>query len=289
MSKRKWAAFPGPGSEFDYEGAALKKSWARLHQGDREPFPSADWVEEVFSGSPAAKKSAGKAGADPEAVAGKLQDAWRAFHRGDFQQAAEEGAKLGIVGATVANKAAGIYANYLERDAKVRLALLAEAAERAEEARKALPEHANAHYQLAYNLGRYSQGISVVKALAEGLGTRIGQALKRTLELEPKHAEAHMASGTWHAEIIDKVGGLVGGLTYGASRDQALQHFRKALELEPKSAIARIEYAAGLLLLDRSKKAEAKKLLAEAAKARPADAMEWLDADLAASRLAEFS
>ncbi len=288
MSRKKWTAFPDPRDEFDYPGPALKKNWARLHQGDREPFPSAEWVEQAFEDSPAAKKSAGRAGADPQALAERLQEAWRAFHRGDFQQAAEEGVKLGIAGYAVANKAAGIYANYLERDPKARLALLEEAAARAEEARKAMPEHANSHYQLAYNLGRYSQGISVVKALAEGLGTRIGQALKRTLELEPKHAEAHMASGTWHAEIIDKVGALVGGLTYGASRDRALQHFRKALELEPKSAIARVEYAGGLLMLDRSKQAEAKKLLAEGAKARPADAMEWLDADLAAKRLEDL-
>jgi predicted Zn-dependent protease len=87
---------------------------------------------------------------------------------------------------------------------------------------------------------------------------------------------------------VDKVGGLVAGLTYGASRDKALQHFRKALELEPKSAIARVEYAAGLLMLDRSKRAEARKLLAEAAKAKPADAMEWLDAELAARRLEDL-
>jgi hypothetical protein len=288
MTKRKWIAFHGPGDDFDQAGAALKKNWGRLHQGDREPFPSAAWVQQVFSGSAAAKKSAGKLGSDPESVADRLQDAWRAFHRGEFQRAAEEGAKLGIAGSTVANKSAGIYANYLERDGRARLELLQEAAARAEEARKALPEHANAHYQLAYNLGRYSQGLSVVKALAEGLGTRIGQALQRTLELEPKHAEAHMASGTWNAEIVDKVGGLVAGLTYGASRDKALQHFRKALELEPKSAIARVEYAAGLLMLDRSRKAEAKKLLAEAAKAKPADAMEWLDAERAARRLEEL-
>ena len=286
MTKRRWIAFHGPGDEFDQPGAALKKNWARLHQGDREPFPSAEWVEQAFADSPAAKKSAGKLG--PGAVAEKLQDAWRAFHRGDFQRAAEEGAKLGIVGYTVANKASGIYANYLERDGRARLGLLQEAADRAEEARKALPEHANAHYQLAYNLGRYSQGLSVVKALAEGLGTRIGKALQQTLALEPKHAEAHMASGTWNAEIVDKVGGLVAGLTYGASRDKALQHFRKALELEPKSAIARVEYAAGLLMLDRSKKAEARKLLAEAAKAKAADAMEWLDAELAGKRLDEL-
>jgi hypothetical protein len=285
--KKKWAAFPQPQDAFDYQAAALKKHWARLHQGDCEPFPTTEFVERAFA-SAGVKKSAGKLGNDPAAAAAALQDAWRAYHRGDFQQAHEQGLKLGLIGYAVANKAAGIYATYLEEDGKDRLALLDEAAKRADEARRAMPEHANSHYLLAYCLGRYSQGISVLKALTQGLGGRIKQALDRTLVLEPKHAEAHSASGTYHAEVIDKVGSLVGSLTYGVSKERALAHYKKALELHPKQAIARVEYAAGLLMLDSSKKAEAKKLLVEAAKLKPIDAMELLDAELAAARLEEL-
>ena len=48
----------------------------------------------------------------------------------------------------------------------------------------------------------------------------------------------------------------------------------------PDSAIARIEKANGLVVLfGRSRLAEAKKLYAEAALAKPADAMQWLDAE----------
>jgi hypothetical protein len=285
---QNWSAYPhGPRDRFDFAGPALKRQWARLHQGDCEPYPSPEWVEQAFAAA-AVRKSAGKLGNDPAAAAAALQDAWRAYHSGEFQQACERALKLGFVGYAAANKAVGIYANYLEADPRARLALLGEAAKRAEEARKAMPEHANSHYLLAYCLGRYSQGISVLKALTQGLGGRIKGALERTLELAPKHAEAHSATGTYHAEVIDKVGSLVGSLTYGASRDRALTHYRKAVELHPKQAIARVEYAAGLLMLDGSKKAEAKKLLAEAAKLKPADAMERLDAELAAKRLAEL-
>ena len=283
---RKWTAFPGPRTGYDYTGAALKKAWARLHRGDCEPFPSAQWVEEVFAAAPAARKSAGKLGSDPEAVAQALQDAWRAYHRGDYQAACEMGLALGVIGHTVADKATSMYATFLEADKKARLALFGQAAERSEAARKAMPEHANAHYLVAYCLGRHSQGSSVIEAITKGVAGRVKEALERTLALEPKHADAHTATGTYHAEVIDKVGALVGGITYGANQADALAHYRKALSLNPDSAIARVEYARGLLMLDDSKEASARKLLAEAARLKPADATEQLDAELADARLA---
>jgi intracellular sulfur oxidation DsrE/DsrF family protein len=86
----------------------------------------------------------------------------------------------------------------------------------------------------------------------------------------------------FHAEVIDKVGSIVGSMTYGASKQAALRHFSTALTLAPKSAIARVEYAHGLTLLDA--KANAKQvdeLYAEAAEFDAGDAMERLDIDRA--------
>jgi tetratricopeptide (TPR) repeat protein len=258
--KTAWTAFPYPDKAFDYVGASLRKHWARLHLGDREPYP-----------------------AEP-----KLAEAWRSFHRGDFQQAVELGLELGPPGYAVANKAASIYANYLEPNRTRKLKILEEVGARAEEAVAALPRHANSHYLYAYALGRHSQGASVVEALAQGIGGKIRDALARTLELEPKHAEAHTAVGTYHAEIIDKVGSILGGLTYGASRDKALDHYRKALALHPDSAIARVEFAGGLMMMfGKSRLDEATRLTVEASKLEPKDAMERLDVELARSKLEE--
>jgi tetratricopeptide (TPR) repeat protein len=254
---KKWNPFPHERNAFDYAGVSLKKRWARLHRGDCEPFPDAQAVRE----------------------------AWRAFHRGDFQQAWEAGRALGPAGYAPACKSAATYATYLERDARRAAALLNEAAGLSEKAGAALPEHANSHYLHAYCLGRYAQKISVTRALADGLAGRVKSALERALELEPRHAEAHVASGTYHAEVIGKVGALLGSLTYGASADEALAHYRKALKLHPDSAIVRLEYARGLLLMDDSRKAEARKLLAQAAALEPADAAESLDVEHARARL----
>src|SRR5438105_12312561 len=60
---KEWAKFPYAARAYLYEGAALKKHWGRLHRGDCEPLPK-------------------------DAAA---QEAWRAFHAGEFQRAVEAG------------------------------------------------------------------------------------------------------------------------------------------------------------------------------------------------------
>ncbi|GAP36460.1 hypothetical protein ABXN37_15015 [Piscinibacter sakaiensis] len=253
----KWTAFPHDPAPYTHDAASLKKHWARLHQGDAEPLPK-----------------------DAAALA-----AWAAFHAGDFQKAVEAGLKAGGSGLTAANKAQAIYATYLEKSEKNRLALFQEVAQRAEAQAAAEPGNANAHYLLAYALGRYSQGISVAKALSQGLGAKVKGALERAIELNPKHADAHIGLGTFHAEVIDKVGSLL-GRTQGASKEAGLNAFKTALKLNPHSAIARVEYANGLVMLEGDKKMkEATKLYEEAAACEPADAMERLDVEMAQAEL----
>jgi tetratricopeptide (TPR) repeat protein len=260
MAKSGWTKFPHPDKAYGYDGAALKKHWDRLHRGDCEPFPKDE----------------------------ALQDAWRHYHAGEFGEAVAAGLDAGVEGYNVANKAAAIYATHLEKAGAKKVKLLEEAMERGAEAMKARPRDANAHYFYAMAAGRYSQEISVAKALAQGLGGRIKEALLQALKLQPKHADAHIALGAWHAEIIGKVGAMVGGLTYGAKKDAALEHFQKALKLNPDSAIARIEYANGLVtLFGKEKLKEAEKLYAEAAKQKPLDAMERLDVEAARAELAD--
>ena len=54
-----WNPFPHDNTAFEYSGGALKKAWSRLHAGDREPYPQTE----------------------------ELVEAWRSFHRGEFQRA----------------------------------------------------------------------------------------------------------------------------------------------------------------------------------------------------------
>ena len=91
------------------------------------------------------------------------------FTRGTSRRRRTSAGKAGDDGITVANKAQAIYANYLEENEKRKLKLFEEVAQRAEDSfRRRQPKNANAYYWQAYALGRYAQGISVVKALAQG-------------------------------------------------------------------------------------------------------------------------
>lgn len=255
----KWTAFPHDGAEYTYDTAALKKHWARLHAGDAEPLP-----------------------ADAKVLA-----AWALFHAGEFENATEAGLKAGGAGITVANKAQAIYANYLEKSEQTKLALFMAVAERAETQLASDPNNANAYYFMAYALGRYSQGVSIAKAFAQGLGSKVKSALETAIKLAPTHADAHVALGAFHAEVIDKVGSLL-GRTQGASKDAGLAMFKTALKLNPTSTIAMVEYANGLVMLEGDKKMkEATKLYEDAAAAMPLDAMERLDVEMAKAELGD--
>lgn len=249
----RWTPFPHAG-DYRFDVASVKNLWSQLHCGDAEPCP------------------------DDAAV---LQ-AWALYHNGEFEQAAAAGLGAGGPGITVANKATAIYANYLEPKEKTRLDLFMQVAERAQAQAAQEPANANAWYWHAYALGRYSQGISVSKALAQGLGGKVKNALETAIALSPRHADARIALGTFHAEVIDKVGALIGGMTYGAKKDTSLQLFQEALRIHPGSAIGMIEYANALVMLEgEPKMQQATQLYEQAAACEPRDARERLDVEMA--------
>jgi len=284
MAKPKdaWAGFKPVGKLPDYAGDRLHKAWQDLHAGDGEPWPDDKRAAALI-------KAAGKAapkGLDAKALASALQEAWRAFHAGDFKAAFDAGEKLGPVGASVAVKALGIHATYLVDDEAEQEARYQRAAAIAEAAVKALPDEANSHYRHAFALGRYSQKLSIAKALKMGLAGKVRQSLDNALELDAKHAEAHTALALYHAEIIGKIGALIGGMTYGAKAAEAERHIKTALKLTPDSPIAHVEHGNLILLLHGDKGEEAAAAAYEkASKLKPRDAMEALDARFAREQI----
>lgn len=279
MAKKGWAAFAQPDKAFEYPGDRLAKAWKTLHAGDLEPFPDEKHVAGLLKAHP-------KLGKDAGAIASDLQDAWRAFHRGDFQSAFDAGVAAKALGASVAIKAGGIHATYLVDDEKGKTARYEELVRIAEDAVAGLPELANSHYRKAFAIGRLSQTISITKALAQGLAGKVREALLETLERAPEHAEAETAFGLYHAEIVGKVGGMLAKLTYGATAAEAEKHLKRALKLTPASPIAWIEYGNGLLLLHGdAREDEVAEAWDKAARLAPRDAMESLDASWARSQL----
>jgi tetratricopeptide (TPR) repeat protein len=250
-----WADVP----RFDARSVLLH--WPRLHAGHELPLP--------------AESSA-------------LAEGWALYHSGEFERAAAVGLLQGAEGLALANQATAIYANYVEPREAVRLAMFRQVIERASAQAAAEPENCQALYWQAYALGRYSQGISVARALAQGLGGKVKGALERVIELQPRHADAHVSLAVFHAEVIDKVGSLVGRMTYGVRAETALALFERSLELNPHSPAAMMEYGRGLLILQgESRLADATRLYERAAHLEPADARERLDVELARAGLSD--
>jgi tetratricopeptide (TPR) repeat protein len=253
-----WARVPYPDVPA-IDSATLEIQWRQLHAGQSLQPP-------------------------PE----PLVEGWVRYHRGDFEQAAAIGLLHGSQGLALANQATAVYANYLERRESVRLALFRQVAERAAAQAAAEPDNCQALYWQAYALGRYAEGISVARALAQGLGGKVKHALERVIALQPHHADAHISLAAFHAEVIDKVGALVARMTYGARAETAIELFERGLELHPDSASGLMEYARGLLALHGdARMAEATRLYEKAAALKPADARERLDVELARAGLSD--
>jgi tetratricopeptide (TPR) repeat protein len=236
----------------------VRAHWPRLHGGDSEPLPE----------SPA------------------LMQAWTLYHRGDFELAHQTGLSLAehdvAGGLTVSIRALSVYATYLEPRSPQRERLLEQAQALAARLTEQAPENPNAWYLLAYALGRHSQSLSVAKSLALGLGQRTHTALERTLELNPLHADAHLALATFNAEVIDKVGEVVGAMTYGVSKASGLALYERAAELNPGSVVGMLETARGLMMLDpEHQQARADRLYQQLRVARTLDALEALVVGLA--------
>jgi len=280
----KWNKFPHENSAFLFEDDSLLEAWTDLHRGDCAEFPDADWVQQCLDEAPDAAPESFNG--DFAALADTIQDAWRCYHSGDFQQAIVLASQCGQLAHAPANKAAGIYATYLESDEATAHACFLSAVERAEAAIEILPDDPNSHYFHAFDLGRYSQSISIVKALSQGIGGKIQASLENCLYLQPEHADANIALGAYYAEVINKVGKMLGKLTYGATPAKALKHFERALELTPDAPIAHIEYGNGLyLLFGDDRLDEVTDLYVKATEMQPVDAMAKLDIEAALAEM----
>lgn len=249
----RWLSTPCAG-DFAYSPTTLRKVWARLHALDCEPLPR---------------------------QTDDLQ-AWVHFHNGDFEQAVAVGLAAGPSGVHAANRALCAYATHVAPDAGERTALYKACAQRCVDLQAQHPELPNAWYLEAHALGRYSQYVSVGLALAEGLGTRVRRALEHTLRLAPGHAEAHLALAAFHAEVIDKLGVLIGGLTYGANKEAGLHHYGQAMAMAPACVTTLLEYAQGLRMLEGERaRPQVEVLMARAQATPPLDA--WQKLELAAA------
>lgn len=144
-------------------------------------------------------------------------------------------------------------------------ALVARALALADEAIRLDPDNANAYLQSARALGLHAGIIGNLRAVRQGLGGKSRELVSAALARAPDAPEAHLGVARWHADIV--AAGLVARAMFkDASREDAVRHFERALELGGGSKRVRLEYARRLPKLDRGGGRErARALLSEAA------------------------
>ncbi|MCC5811615.1 MAG: hypothetical protein JJU06_14690 [Ectothiorhodospiraceae bacterium] len=237
----EWETLPADFPDFQYSEEELHALWDTLHLRDGLPWPDADYVSKW-----------GESAGNAEAVAASLVEGWRLYHAGEFQRAYEIGTEAGPAGNLLAGRAWLTYASHVPEDSEIRAAMLAEGSERFTQRMEARDGETPAweHMGLALMLGQYSKTLSTGRAVREGIPGTVRDHLDKALDKHPDLPAALGTYGGYHTELIDRVGGMLARMTYGASRDAARDYFERALEADPKLVMARTEFGEALLRLD---------------------------------------
>lgn len=228
---------------FELSREALKAQWSALHKRDLEPFPDTARILAVAD-------DLGESPDDPQAIARAMQDAWRAYHAGRFHASYRMAKAQGPYGYYLTQRSWIAYTATLAPEDQ-EMALIEAAVERLDKAPQTPSRvRINDYWVQGLILGQYSRRLSSSKARAEDIPERVARIVDWTLSHAPKHAQAHINRGSYHAEIIDRVGWMLAKLTYGANAEKAVEAYRRGLGLAPRMAVGYGEAAMGLHKID---------------------------------------
>ncbi|MDE0660898.1 MAG: hypothetical protein OXI79_14765 [Gammaproteobacteria bacterium] len=190
-----------------------------------------------------------------------------AFDEGRYLEAADMGESLDTSGGyALAADALSVHGHYIAADAD-KQPLLQRARSLADKAVALDETSAEARFQVAHAMGRYAQSIGPTKALRQGFVGGSREAIEAALEIDPDMAEARLSLASWHADVVDGFGRMLGRMTYGATVQAAIDNYERTLELAPDEKVAYVEFARGLAAIGgRKERARVRELLNQALK-----------------------
>lgn len=134
------------------------------------------------------------------------------------------------------------------------------------------PRSEEAHVWYAINTGRWGQTKGVMRSLF--LLPTIRRELDIIFELNPRSLRGHALAGN----VFFEVPGLLGG-----DRQKAEEHYRKALEIDPRFTVARVDLARLLLATGRADEAR-RELTRVVGERAPSDPAGWTLKDVPRAR-----
>jgi hypothetical protein len=260
-----WPPYPKTLTQFDYSGDLLQQNWPLLTAGIQLPWPDSLLIQEMMTKFPQLSQQlidlANQPNTHPalapilqqnfEPLAEAVQQVWRLHYQGQYQQAYELGMSLGPAGLLPALYAKLIHTTfliptnhkaekYLEVDTIMKPLL------------PALNNFDFLTFGDAYQKARRLELLSTAAATASGLLGPTQTALQKLHKKSPQHPLYNAMLAGIDIGVIERVGGFIGGMTYGADEDKAIKLFDKALKQEKRLAVLYNEYAQALIRLDDS-------------------------------------
>lgn len=260
-----WVTYPQTLPQFNYSGDLLQKNWPLLAAGIQLHWPDSVFVEDMMSQFPQMSKQLIELASNPNShpalapilqqnyqpLAEAVQQVWRLHYQGEYQQAYELGMKLGPAGLLPALYAKLIHTTFLvSNDNKEEKFLEVDAI-----MKPLLPLLKNFDFLTfgdAYQKARRLELLSTTAATASGLLGPTQDALNALHNEAPHHPLYSAMLAGIDAGVIERVGGFLGGMTYGADEDQVIKLFDDALIQEKRLAVLYNEYSQALVRLDDS-------------------------------------
>ncbi|MDX1587545.1 MAG: hypothetical protein R3296_01310 [Oleiphilaceae bacterium] len=302
-----WQPYPPELPRFDISDEQLRAEWQSMTDGLRGPLPTADSVREDAQRWPKAREYTEKllqekAKTDERFAqysgpleshygeyAAHLREAWRLLFEGRFREARDLGLALGPAGYFPGLYAQALYATQIETDEERREALLEEVITLTEEILPLAPDHPMIRFGNAYGKARVIEDMSATGAMGTGYTSEVMDQLEELVEEDPDNIYAITLLGGVHSGIVEKAGGFLARMTFGASKGRMEEYFERALALNDRYAGLYYEYARALIKVDgRNGEKQARKLLEKGAALTPRHAEEALQVQACQQLLASL-
>ena len=260
-----WIAYPQTLPKFDYSGNLLEQHWPLLTAGIQLQWPDSIFVEDMMHKFPILFAQLTDLANQPDShpslapilqqnyqpLAEAIQQVWRFHYQGQYQQAYELGMSLGPAGLLPALYAKIIHTTLLtNNDDKAEKFLEVDAI-----MKPLIPQLQNFNFFIfgdAYQKARRLELLSTTEATTSGLLGPTQEALRTLYKEAPHHPLYSAMLAGIDAGIIERVGGFLGGMSYGADEDRVIKLFDDALDQEKRLAVLYNEYAQALIRLDDS-------------------------------------
>jgi hypothetical protein len=134
-------------------------------------------------------------------------------------------------------------------------------------------KYSEGHVELAASLGFQARLVGSLRARLRRYPEQAKEAIDAALKLTPNDPWALSAAGGWNIEVVRIGGSFLGGIFYGASVDDGIALYRKAIAADPGNLVISFNYALSLTGYDfEDKRLEIMAVLDAIARGEPRDA-----------------